>query len=165
MLKMMKRFVTVSMMAALLVGAASVGFASSVQDILKVFPAAQHDYKQSTIILPALANEGNYKVEIVVGKTMAVDCNRTWLTGELVKEDIAGYGYSYYTVKGDVLAASTRMWCGEGKTEKKFVSMNDTELIAYNSRMPIVVYAPKDLEVKYKVWSTNDKAMPANEVK
>jgi ecotin len=28
-------------------------------------------------------------------------------------------------------------------------------LIRYNSRLPIVVYVPKDVEVRYRIWSAD----------
>lgn len=35
--------------------------------------------------------------------------------------------------------------------------MGQAAFIRYNSKLPIVVYAPKDVDVKYRVWSTSDE--------
>lgn len=31
------------------------------------------------------------------------------------------------------------------------------ELLRYNSKLPIVIYAPKDMEVKYRIWKADSK--------
>ena len=38
---------------------------------------------------------------------------------------------------------------------KQFVSGTPL-LIRYNSRLPIVVYAPEDYEIKYRIWTAGD---------
>ncbi len=34
-------------------------------------------------------------------------------------------------------------------------------LLRYNSKLPIVVYAPKDVEVRYRIWSASEKVEKA----
>jgi ecotin len=33
--------------------------------------------------------------------------------------------------------------------------------VRYNSKLPIVVYAPTDVEVRYRIWSASDKVNTA----
>lgn len=51
---------------------------------------------------------------------------------------------------------STMMAAPEGSEKvKKFVSGTPL-LIRYNSRLPIVVYAPEGYEIKYRIWTAGD---------
>ena len=43
--------------------------------------------------------------------------------------------------------------------EDRFVPLGgEPYLIRYNSRLPVVVYAPKGVEVRYRIWSAEPKA-------
>lgn len=50
------------------------------------------------------------------------------------------------------------MGCGDQAPKESFVTTNlgDEAFVRYNSKLPIVVYAPKDMDVKYRVWSAED---------
>ena len=54
--------------------------------------------------------------------------------------------------------ASTMMACPDGKKEKKFVTayLGDNSLLRYNSKLPIVVYTPENVEVKYRIWKADE---------
>ncbi len=54
---------------------------------------------------------------------------------------------------------STMMGCLDNTKKPAFVqaNMGQAAFIRYNSKLPIVVYAPKDVDVKYRVWSTSDE--------
>lgn len=54
--------------------------------------------------------------------------------------------------------ASTMMACPDNTKTKQFIAANlgDAAMQRYNSRLPIVVYAPKDAEVKYRIWKAED---------
>lgn len=50
------------------------------------------------------------------------------------------------------------MACPDGKTKKDFVPViGEGFVLRYNSKLPIVIYAPKDVEVRYRIWSASDK--------
>ena len=55
--------------------------------------------------------------------------------------------------------ASTMMACPDGKKEKKFVTayLGDAGMLRYNSKLPIVVYTPDNVDVKYRVWKAEEK--------
>ena len=39
----------------------------------------------------------------------------------------------------------------------RFIKLSDAPyLIHYNSRLPIVIYVPKGVEVRYRIWSTSE---------
>lgn len=157
--------VMVSFFTLILVGCAANGEKTTVttQNINEVapYPPAEEGYVRSVIYLPALNNEQNAKVELMIGKEMLVDCNIHRLSGSIAKQELKGWGYQYYVVKGVNQGLSTMMACPLGVEEKmEFVTINNNlGLIDYNSRLPIVVYTPKDVQVKYRIWSAtgNDK--------
>jgi ecotin len=128
---------------------------------LSIYPSARDGYKRVYINLPIEKNEDNLKVEIFVGKQINVDCNIHNLIGELSMKILDGYGYDYFEAlsNGDVL--STKMLCIDEKLLPKYITM-PSYFTRYNSNLPIVVYIPKDMELKYKVWKTTNKLFKSN---
>lgn len=54
------------------------------------------------------------------------------------------------------------MACPDGKSKKAFVPVvGDGFMLRYNSKLPIVLYVPKDVEVRYRIWSASDKVEKA----
>lgn len=55
------------------------------------------------------------------------------------------------------------MACPDGKKEQKFVTayLGDAGMVRYNSKLPIVVYTPANVEVKYRIWKAEDKVQDA----
>ena len=51
------------------------------------------------------------------------------------------------------------MACPDGKKTEKFVTayLGDHSLLRYNSKLPIVVYTPENIEVKYRLWKADEK--------
>ncbi|MFO6217145.1 ecotin family protein, partial [Pseudomonas aeruginosa] len=48
------------------------------------------------------------------------------------------------------------------KKEQRFIPVvGEGFLLRYNSKLPIVVYAPKDVEVRYRIWSASEKVEKA----
>ena len=133
---------------------ASVSFADS--DIMKPYPLPEAGYDRMVINLEPLGNEDLRKVEIVMGKTIEIDCNRHWFSGKLERETIAGWGYSYYVLRNaGGPAASTRMACPPGEDiQEAFVPVRgDGQLLRYNSKLPVVVYVPTGFKVRYRIWA------------
>ncbi|WEK56917.1 MAG: serine protease inhibitor ecotin [Candidatus Brevundimonas phytovorans] len=125
-------------------------------DALKAFPAATAGQTRHVITLPAQADEGALKVELILGKTQTVDCNRQVFGGRLETRTAEGWGYDYYVLPALGNAASTMMGCPPGSQRQAFVTTQEQPLIRYNSRLPVVVYAPSDVEVRYRVWRAGE---------
>lgn len=151
--------------AGALLAACSTSNTSSLKSVNEVapYPDAKDGYVRSVIYLPELKDEQNAKVELIIGKEMLVDCNIHRLSGTIKQEDLKGWGYQYYVVDKVGAGISTLMACPPDYKEKmEFVTINnDLGLIHYNSRLPIVVYTPQDVQVKYRVWTGKDTAKSA----
>ncbi|EWG74155.1 MULTISPECIES: serine protease inhibitor ecotin [unclassified Enterobacter] len=122
------------------------------------YPKADKGMKRQVIQLPAQQDEANFKVELLIGKTLEVDCNQHRLGGQLESKTLEGWGYDYYVFDKVTSPVSTMMACPDGKKEKKFVTayLGDNSLLRYNSKLPIVVYTPENVEVKYRVWKAEE---------
>lgn len=127
------------------------------KEILKDFPEAKDGQERWVVWLTPLQGEAeeNFKIELIPGKTLSVDCNVYSLTGELKEQTLDGFGYPYYTFETDGNIAGTRMMCPEGSIHKEFVK-GQSKLIDYNSQLPLVVYLPEGYELQTKTWSTKD---------
>lgn len=130
---------------------------------LKHFPQAASDMVRHVIAVEPKADEGLYKIELVVGKKQMVDCNHQWFGGSLTQKTVDGFGYDYYETGELIGPMSTMMGCMNNEKREAFVSANmgDKALVRYNSRLPVVVYAPKDVDVKYRIWSTDNQLSDA----
>lgn len=134
--------------------------AKNIESEIKMFPDAKPGYKQVYIKVPTKKNENNLKVEIFVGKTQMVDCNRHFMGGTIQTVNLEGWGYDYYVVESEGVIGSTKMACPDNKMTKEFVHM-ESKLLRYNSKLPIVIYVPEGLEVNYKIWKAGKKMKSA----
>lgn len=123
------------------------------------YPVAQEGQSRHVIWLDTQQNEDLLKVEVVPGKQMLTDCNTRSLMGNFTAQDLQGWGYTYYQL-GDVSGPiSTLMACPDDTKIQAFVPvMGDNFTLPYNSKLPIVIYAPDDVEVRYRIW-TGSKAL------
>lgn len=121
------------------------------------FPEAEEGMSRQAIFLPKKENEGDFQVELLIGKVLEVDCNRPRMHGTLQSKTLAGWGYHYFILAELPPAASTMMGCPNNIKSEEFVAahLGDAAMQRYNSRLPIVVYVPKDVEVRYRVWSAS----------
>lgn len=117
---------------------------------LEPFPKATEGMVRHVIELKKKSDESKFMVEIIPGKVMNVDCNVHRLMGKLEEKDLQGWGYTYYEFTSDGNTTSTMMMCNK-PNENRFVS-GDTKIVRYNSKLPIVIYAPQGYEVKYRIW-------------
>jgi len=118
---------------------------------------------RQVIYLPKQENGQNYQVELLIGKTLAVDCNRRLMGGTLESKTLPGWGYDYLVLEKMSAPVFTLMACPDHTKTKKFISamLGDAAMQSYNSRPPIVVYVPKDVEVKYRIWKAADTVSQA----
>jgi len=127
------------------------------KDKTHMFPKAKEGFVQHVIEVPKTENDYDHRVELLIGKTMLVDCNKHSLRGKVETVNLKGWGFKYLEVSDIQNGPSTMMACIEPKTEK-FVSlyMREDALRRYNSRSPIVAYVPKGYEVRYRIWSAGE---------
>ena len=129
------------------------------KDNIHMFPQAQEGFERHVVEVPKTENDYDHRVELLIGKNMMVDCNHHSFTAEIKSVNLKGWGFKYLEV-GDIKSGPTTMMaCPKPKTQK-FISIRD-ELRRYNSRSPIVVYVQKGYEVRYRVWSADDKVQQA----
>lgn len=126
-------------------------FAQKAANDHSMFPAASTGFQKKVIQLPTSKNEDQLKVEIFVGKNIEVDCNRYFLSGSIVEQNLEGWGYTFYKVESNGAVGGTKMMCPDDKKTMKFVNMQPL-LINYNSKLPVVVYVPEGMELKYRIW-------------
>ncbi len=132
---------------------------------LMAFPPAQPGMERFVIVLPhkERGEEDNFKVELIAGKTMPTDgVNFVGLGVSIEPRDLKGWGYTYYDVVGSGEITSTLIGVPPGTLPVvKFVAGSPL-LIAYNSRIPIVLYVPAGYEIRYRIWSTSDEFIQAD---
>lgn len=130
--------------------------ADNARSQLDAFPAATSGQTRHVLELPALANEDEMKVELIVGQTRTIDCNQQVLGGELSEVTLEGWGYTYYLLPEIKDGASTMMGCPPGSDREAFVTLPQQTLIRYNSKLPVVLYTPEDAEVRYRLWRAEE---------
>jgi ecotin len=125
-------------------------------DNMKAFPPAEEGMVRYVLQLPSQADESAFKVELIVGKPVDVDeRNKYFFVGKIEAETIKGWGFTQYKVSNLELMSGTLM-AVDPNTPKvtRFVTLGgDPYIIRYNSRLPIVVYARRGVEVRYRIWS------------
>ena len=125
-------------------------------DNMKAFPLARKGMVRHVLQLPPQQDESLFKVELIVGKTVRVDQkNKYFFGGRIHAQTITGWGFTRYTVSELGPMAGTRMAVDPNAPKvDRFVALGgEPYLIRYNSRLPVVVYAPQDVEVRYRIWS------------
>jgi ecotin len=130
--------------------------AGQAADNLKVFPPAEEGMVRYVLQLPRQADESAFKVELIVGKTVQVDeQNRYFFGGKIEEETVKGWGFTLYKVSKLGPMAGTRMAVDPNAPKMaRFITIGGNPyIIRYNSRLPIVVYVPEGVEVRYRIWT------------
>ncbi len=133
------------------------------EERIQMFPQPKAGVERYVVEVPKLENENDHKIELIVGKTMLVDCNLHLLSGELEEHTLQGWGYTYLEAEDmNGMRTVTRKVC-HGPKQEKFVSLvpDDERFRRYNSRLPVVVYVPKGYEVRYRIWSAGEEMQQA----
>ncbi|SFN66825.1 serine protease inhibitor ecotin [Xenorhabdus japonica] len=127
------------------------------------YPAASEGMIRSVIELPQKEHENNYMVELMIGKDIKVDCNHHWFGGRLETKVLEGWGYNYYELNKVSGLVSTKMACPNKEKTVRFVQVNlgKDAAVRYNSKLPIVVYTPNSMTVKYRIWQASDEVKEA----
>ena len=125
-------------------------------DDLRAFPPADEGMVRHVLQLLKQADESAFKVELIVGKTVEIDRdNRYFFGGRIEERTIKGWGYTRYLVSALGPLAGTLMAVDPNALKvARFIALGGApHLIRYNSRLPVVVYVPEGVEVRYRTWS------------
>ena len=126
---------------------------------LKAFPEAREGMERFVIVLPhkERGEEDDFMVELIAGRTLLADgVNQMRLGNAIEPRTLEGWGYTYYEVTGPSVVMNTLMAPPEeAPMVERFVAAAPLR-IHYNSRLPIVVYAPEGYEVRYRIWQASE---------
>jgi ecotin len=134
-------------------------------DDMKAFPPAEQGMVRHVLQLPNHEDETVFKVELIAGNTVRIDAgNRYFFGGTIEAKTIQGWGYTFYRVSKLGPMAGTLMAIDPNAPKlDRFVSLGgEPYLIRYNSNLPVVVYAPEGVEVRYRIWSAEPEARVMN---
>ncbi|MBX3731663.1 MAG: ecotin family protein [Verrucomicrobiae bacterium] len=133
---------------------------------LKAFPSAEPGMRRFVILVPARKAEEDFRVQLLVGKTVLTDpVNRHFFGGSLETETIQGWGFDRHILRQLGPMAGTLMAPPpDAKPVERFVTLGgEPQLLRYNSRLPLVVYVPEGVEVRYRVWRADSRTTVAKE--
>lgn len=132
-------------------------------DNMKAFPPADEGMARHVLQLPKQDDESLFRLELIVGKMILTDANNVYFFGGKIEEEtIEGWGFPRFIVKalgpmgGTLMAVDPDAPKGE-----RFVTLaGEPHLIRYNSRLPVVVYVPDGVEVRYRIWRAEPEMRP-----
>lgn len=136
----------------------------AVKNLEAAYPAAATGKTRHVILLPHKERgvEDDFKVEIVAGQTIDTDGVNTYrFGGEFRERDIPGWGFSYFEVDALGAPLSTRIAPAPGTPSVRAFAAGPRMLVGYNSRLPLVVYAPGGTEIRWRLWRAEGKPQPA----
>ncbi len=124
-------------------------------DNMKAFPPAGEGMTRQVINLPEQEDETAFKVELVIGKLVRTDTvNHYFFGGAIEIENIPGWGFDRYILhKLGPMAGTLIAVNPNAPLAERFVRLGgEAPLLRYNSRLPLVVYVPAGVEVRYRLW-------------
>jgi ecotin len=137
--------------------------AGQAADNMKAFPPAEEGMVRYVLQLPKQADESALKVELIVGKAVQIDeRNSYFFGGKIEAETIKGWGFTRYKVTKLGPMAGTLMAVDPSAPKvARFITLGGGPyLIRYNSGLPIAVYVPEGVEVRYRIWTAGAEVRP-----
>ena len=131
---------------------------------MKAFPPPEKGQVRYVIHLPEQPDESSFRVELIVGQTVQIDeANQYFFGGQIEAESIEGWGFTRYVVSELGPMAGTLMAVDpDAPKVDRFISLaGGPYLIRYNSRLPVVVYVPDGVDVRYRIWRADPEAIKA----
>jgi ecotin len=128
-------------------------------DNMKAFPPPGKGMVRHVLKLAKQKDESAFRVELIIGKTVRIDKkNRYFFDGNIEIETIKGWGFTRYVVSELGAMAGTLIAVEpDAPKVERFITMGGAPyLIRYNSRLPVVVYVPEGVEVRYRLWRAGD---------
>lgn len=99
-------------------------------------------------------------MELVVGRIVTVDCNRHQFTGRILAETLPRDLTIHRVELGPMI--STRMACPSQLPQRRFVSLQGRpHVVPYDASRPLVIYAPKEALVRWRIWRPERVLQPA----
>lgn len=141
-------------------------FSANAGGNMNAFPPPDKGQIRYVIQLAEQDDESNYQVELIVGQTVKIDeINQYFFGGQIKKESIVGWGFTRYVVSELGPMAGTMMAVDPNAPKvDRFIRLGgEPYLIRYNSRLPVVIYVPEDVEVRYRIWQAEPASKEANE--
>ena len=102
-------------------------------------------------------------MELLAGKTVKLDAvNRYFFGGSIRPETVEGWGTTRWVVSalGPMAGTLVAVPPEEPKIDRFIAIGGEPLLVRYDSRLPIVVYAPEGVEVRYRIWSAGAETRP-----
>ena len=111
-------------------------------------------------VLPPIADAGlsphpsDWRLELIVGRELRVDCNGPRLSGRLQRVLLPGSRLPILRLIETGPPIYTRMACpADPPARRAFVAIgNEPFLLPYRVSPPIVIYAPSELQVRWRLW-------------
>jgi ecotin len=120
---------------------------------IDAFPREINGKERHVIYVPEVQKTNGLLVDLNFSIVLKdSDCNYKSLLGQIEEKNLEGWGYTYFEVMSDGNYTSTRMFCGDETTKEEAIYAYPPKYIDYNPRMPIVVYAPKNIFVNYRIF-------------
>lgn len=145
---------TIRLAAALLCALAAT-FNAHAADNMKAFPPPDAGMVRFVINVPKQRDESAHKVALMIGKTVRTDAvNRYFFGGTLETTTIEGWGFERHILRELGPMGGTLMGVDpKAPQADRFITLRgDPQLVRYNSQLPLVVYVPKGVEVRYRIW-------------
>jgi len=102
-----------------------------------------------------------WRLELIVGRVVKVDCNRHQFGGRIKPEVLKPQEITIY--RADVgPMMSTRMACPDQSLRRRFITLaNRPFVVPYDASRPVVVYTPRDVELRWRIWRPERRLQPA----
>ncbi len=114
---------------------------------------------------PALStNPADWRVQLIVGRSIKADCNKHWLIGKgLNMERLKGSDQRMlYTLPTKPRVMTTYMACSPDQTHERFLVLgSEPYLVPYNPSYPIVVDVPLGVQLRWRLWKAESSQQQA----
>jgi ecotin len=130
---------------------------------LKAFPPAEEGMARHLLMLPPQEDEASLRVELQIGKMVKTDAhNRFFFGGSLKEVNIDGWGFTRYVLPelGPMAGTLIGVDPNEPKVDRFITLGGEVQLLRYNSRLPLAVYVPTGVEVRYRIWRADPEVNP-----
>ena len=120
---------------------------------LSIYPTVRAELNRHVIWLDPQQHEQQLKVEIVATKQHMKDCNQGSFSADFSQKYLKDGRHAYYQIGKTGHYISTLMGCPDvGNLEDIAIYLSGNTMQPYQSDSPIIVYAPQEIQVSYRIW-------------